>query len=96
MMRVAARAALLMALFASDSQAQTIRVQWDRKVDFSTYQSFSWLEGTAAIDPEVNHLISETIENELSVRGIFPDEEVSDLYVVYHASAREEFEVSGG
>jgi len=96
MTRIAARAALLTALFASDSQAQTVRVQWDRKVDFSAYQSFSWLEGTAAVDPDVNQLIADTIENELSVRGIFPDENEPDLHVVYHASAREEFQVGGG
>ncbi len=38
----------------------------------------------------------ETIENELSIRGIFPDEEEPGLYAVYHASAQEEFEVEGG
>jgi hypothetical protein len=96
MTRTAFGAALLLALFAFESQAQTVRVQWDRKVDFSTYQSFSWLEGTTAVDPEVNQLISETIENELSVRGIFPDEDQPGLHVVYHASAREEFQVGGG
>lgn len=95
-MRTVFRAALLLALFASESQAQTIRVQWDRKVDFSAYQSFAWIEGTAAVDPEVNQLISETIENELSVRGIFPDEDEPDLQVVFYASAREEFQVEGG
>jgi hypothetical protein len=95
MMRTAFAAALLLAL-AVDSQAQTVRVQWDRKVDFSTYQSFTWLEGTAAVDPEVNQLISQSIENELSVRGIFPDEDEPDLHVVYNASAREEFQVEGG
>jgi len=96
MMRTAFATAFLLALRGADSQAQTIRVQWDRKVDFSTYQSFAWIEGTAAVDPEVNQLISGTIENELSVRGIFPDEDEPDLYVVYHASAREEFQVGGG
>jgi hypothetical protein len=81
---------------ASSSGAQTLRVQWDRKVDFSRYQTFSWLEGTAAVDPTVNELIRESIENELSVRGIFPDEAEPDLQVVYHASAQEKFEISGG
>jgi len=95
-MRTVAATALALALFGVDSQAQTVRVQWDRKVDFSGYQSFSWLEGTAAVDPEVNQLISESIENELSVRGIFPDEDEPDLHVVYHASAREQFDVEGG
>jgi Domain of unknown function (DUF4136) len=95
-MRTGAQAVLLLALFGVDSQAQTIRVQWDRKVDFSIYQNFAWIEGTAAVDPDVNQRISESIENELSVRGIFPDEDEPDLHVVYHASSREEFQVGGG
>ena len=88
--------AFAVALFSADSEAQTIRVQWDRNVDFSVYQSFAWIEGTAAVDPEVQRVLVETIENELSVSGIFPDEDEPDLHVVFHASAREEFQVEGG
>jgi hypothetical protein len=95
-MRVVAVASLFLSLLSAVSEAQTIRVQWDRKVDFSGYQSFAWIEGTAAVDPEVNQAITEAIENELSVRGILPDEDEPDLHVVYYASAREEFEVQGG
>jgi hypothetical protein len=87
---------MTLAFLPASSDAQTIRVKWDRKVDFSRYQSFAWLEGTAAIDPEVNRRIAETIENELSVRGIFPDEADPGLLVVYHASRDETFEVQGG
>jgi hypothetical protein len=83
-------------LLVSASEAQTLRVQWDRKVDFSRYQTFSWLEGTAAVDPTVNELIRQSIENELAVRGIFPDDAEPDLLVVYHASAQEKFEITGG
>lgn len=96
MMRIATPGALLLTLLSVDSQAQSVRVQWDRKVDFSSYQSFAWLEGTAAVDPEVNQLIADSIENELSVRGILPDEDEPGLHVVYHASARESFQVEGG
>ena len=95
-MRTVASIALVLTLFGADSEAQTVRVQWDRKVDFSGYQSFAWIEGTAAVDPEVNRILVESIENELSVRGIFPDEDEPGLLVVYHASAREEFQVEGG
>ena len=97
-MRTVASIALVLTLFGADSEAeaQTVRVQWDRKVDFSGYQSFAWIEGTAAVDPEVNRILVESIENELSVRGIFPDEDEPGLLVVYHACAREEFQVEGG
>jgi hypothetical protein len=95
-MRTVPAVALSLVLSGTDSEAQTIRVQWDHKVDFTRYQSFAWIEGTAAVDPEVNRILAESIENELSVRGIFPDEEEPDLQVVYHASARSEFELGGG
>lgn len=95
-MRITAATTLALALSAALSEAPTIRVQWDRKVDFSGYQSFTWIEGTAAVDPAVNQMLTETIENELAVRGIFPDEADPGLHVAYHASAREEFQVQGG
>jgi hypothetical protein len=95
-MRTVAATALVLALLGVDSEAQTVRVQWDRKIDFSRYQSFAWIEGTVAVDAEVNRILVESIENELSVRGIFPDEDEPGLHVVYHASAREEFQVEGG
>ncbi len=95
-MRALFATALAFVLLSVPSEAQTIRVQHDRKVDFSEYLSFAWLEGTTAVDPEVNRIIQETIENELSIRGIFPDEAEPNLNVVYHASARETFEVQGG
>jgi hypothetical protein len=83
-------------LVATASGAQTLRVKWDREADFSRYQTFSWLEGTAAVDPTVDELIRQSIENELSIRGIFPDEAEPNLLVVYHASAEEKFEIGGG
>ncbi len=96
MMRIAFLIVCALAHLAGVVDAQTVRVQWDRKTDFSGYQSFAWMEGTAAVDPEVNRMLVEALENELSVRGIFPDEAEPDLYVVYHASAREEFQLAGG
>ena len=67
MVRIVGALALLLALSGAEAQGQTIRVQWDREVDFSRYQSFAWLEGTAAVDPEVDRMIVESVENELSV-----------------------------
>jgi hypothetical protein len=96
MVRITAALAFLLALSGAEALGQTIRVQWDREVDFSRYQSFAWLEGTAAVDPEVDRMIVESVENELSVGGILPDENEPGLYAVYHASAREEFQVGGG
>lgn len=77
-------------------QAPTIRVRWARGTDFAAYQTFAWTEGTSAVDPQIDQTIVQSIENALSIAGIFPDEGEPDLYVTYHASAKEEFEVKGG
>jgi Domain of unknown function (DUF4136)/Protein of unknown function (DUF2950) len=76
--------------------APTVRVQWDRGADFSRYQTFHWVEGQPALDPEVDRMIRETVDNELSVDGIFPDEAEPGLQVSYYASAKEEVAVTGG
>jgi hypothetical protein len=76
--------------------APTIRVRWDREADFSKYETFSWEEGTAAVDPTIDATIVQSVGNELAIQGIFPDEAQPDLHVIYHASGRDEFELSGG
>jgi hypothetical protein len=88
--------ALVAALRAEPAGAQTVRVQWERGADFSKYQTFAWVEGQQALDPEVDRLIRETVENQLSVDGIFPDEAEPDLEVAYYASAKDELDVKGG
>jgi hypothetical protein len=87
-------AALVLA--AAMVQAPTVRVRWARGTNFAAYQTFVWIEGTRAVDPQVDQVIVESVENELAIAGIFPDESEPDLYVTYHASAKEEFQVKGG
>jgi Domain of unknown function (DUF4136) len=81
---------------AATVRAETVRVQWDRTTDISQYQTFAWVDGQPAIDPAVDRMIRETIENELSVDGIFPDEAEPALHISYYASAKEEVSVTGG
>jgi hypothetical protein len=89
---------VLLALAAglASGQPPTVRVQWERGTDFSKYQTYAWLEGTRALDDEADALIVNTVDGQLGVNGIFPDEAEPDLYVVYHASRDESFEVTGG
>ncbi|MGH9322677.1 MAG: DUF4136 domain-containing protein [Vicinamibacteria bacterium] len=87
---------VLFAFAGLEAQAQTIRVRWDRDVDFSGYGSFAWMDGTLAEDPEAHEAIVQEIENELARNGIFPQPADPDLYVYYHASSREEFQIRGG
>jgi Domain of unknown function (DUF4136) len=85
---------LILLTIAADTQ--TIRVQWEPGTDFSKYQSFAWVTGQAAVDPEAGRFIRESVENALSQEGIFPNEDNPDLHVAYYASAKEVVEVTGG
>jgi hypothetical protein len=87
---------LLLSAFALEAGAQTARVQWDREVDFTGYETFAWIDGMAAEDPATDRLVREEIENQLGIRGILPQPADPDLYVAYYASVREEFQIRGG
>ena len=77
-------------------EAQTTRVQWQRGTDFTKYQTYAWTEGTH-VDDDANHrVIMEYVDAQLGINGIFTDEEEPDLYVAYHASATQNFQLSGG
>lgn len=81
---------------ASAKDSPTIRVKWEPGTDFSQYRTFAWDDGQPARDPEVDRLIRNTVENELALDGILPDEVEPSLHVAYYASAKEEVVIQGG
>ena len=42
-----------------------------------------------------DHRITNAVENELDIKGFWLNEEEPDLYLVYHASAKEEVDLGG-
>ncbi|HXV60957.1 MAG TPA: DUF4136 domain-containing protein [Vicinamibacteria bacterium] len=81
---------------ATTATAQTVRVRWERTVDFSRYQSYMWIEGARALDDQAHRLVVDSTDATLAVAGIFKDEFEPDLYVTYYASVDESFQISGG
>jgi Domain of unknown function (DUF4136) len=78
------RTLLTLLLFAAVTDSQ---VEYDRQVDFSRYQTWSWHERvTRATSPVADQRIREAIERGLAARGLSRVDRNGTLLVVYHAS----------
>ena len=63
-----------------------VSVDYDKAVDFSVYQTYSWGEGTAAEPQFVQRRIEAAVDRELSAAGFRKVDGKDDLEVVTHAS----------
>jgi Domain of unknown function (DUF4136) len=73
---------LLLSAAATASQ-----VEYDRQVDFSRYETWSWHERvTRAASPVADNRIREAIESGLAARGLSRVDRDGTLLVAYHAS----------
>jgi hypothetical protein len=71
-------------LFAAATASQ---IEYDRQVDFSRYETWSWHERvTPAASPVADKRIREAIERGLAARGLSRVDRDGTLLVVYHAS----------
>lgn len=78
------RTLLTLLLLAAPTASQ---VEYDRQVDFSRYQTWSWHEHvTHASSPVADYQIREAIERGLTARGLSRVDRGGTLLVVYHAS----------
>ena len=71
---------ILSILFASVGAAG-VSVEYASHADFSRYQSFSWVEGTAAQDPRVEQWLRDAVTRELLAKGLKKLDEGGDLLV---------------
>jgi len=84
-------------LLRLSAAAQTVRVNWEKTTDFTKYKTYSWLEGTHDdVTDATDQLIVNFINSQLGVNHIFQDDFEPDLYVTYHGSREETFEIGGG
>lgn len=66
-----------------------VQVDHEPGVDFSGLRTFAWKSGTVAARPEVQRWIVDSVERELTARGIRKvTDRRADLYVVTHAYAQ--------
>jgi hypothetical protein len=89
-------ASLLFVLTATEAVSQTVRVRWERSAEKKEYLTYAWLEGTHVQDEQTHRYIVDYVDAQLGINSVFKDENAPDAYVVYHASAKSSFEISGG
>lgn len=63
-----------------------VDVDVDPAVEFEQFSSFSWSEGTAAKDPEIEKKIRVAVERELISKGYQRVREAADLTLVVHSA----------
>lgn len=74
-------------LLAAQANAR-VYVDRDETSDFSTYQTYSWTEGTAADDQLAEQRIRKAVDRELAAQGLQRVDQGGDLLVATHAAAR--------
>lgn len=93
------RVALIAATFAGAAAASTVKFDYDRTADFSTYESWAWKygegrRGSTLADTRIRRALAEGFAQ----RGFERVDEVgsADFLVDYHAAAHRELRVREG
>ena len=76
-----------LALCGATAGAAEIKVNYDRRADFTRYRTWRWRKGTPAPNPVADKQLRDAIESRLAARGLSRVESRGDLEVVYHAAA---------
>jgi hypothetical protein len=67
-----------------------VAVYYAKSVDFSRFQTFAWIPGTPAANPEIEERIHRAVEAKLAAKGIAKVDGEADLLVATHASVESE------
>lgn len=76
----------LTCLISVSAQAQKLDLDWDKKVNFASYKTYSWGKGTPAPNPVSDRRIIAGVEAKLAAAGWRKVETDSDVVVLYHVS----------
>ena len=63
-----------------------VSVDHDAEIDFLTYRTFAWKEGTPARSDLVQKRIRNAVQRELEAKGLVLADGPADVYVVTHVS----------
>jgi hypothetical protein len=72
-----------LALSGAAAGAVEIKVNYDRRADFTRYKTWRWRKGTPAPDRVADKQVRDAIESGLAARGLSRVESRGDLQVVY-------------
>ena len=91
---IAITAFLLLAL-AGAAQAQKIKVEFDKSVNFSTFKTYAWDPTPQATGkPVLVAAIKGAVNEELSKRGLTQVSENPDIYVAMYGAVDSDFSVT--
>ncbi len=80
---------LVVILVAATGFAQKITTDWDHGTDFTKYKTYTYAKGTPVEDPLMDQRVVDAIDAALAKEGIKKVDSNPDMYVTYHASAKE-------
>jgi len=85
---------LLVCLLSCGLQAQKIKVEYDKNLDFSKFKTFAWGHHDAVSRPVLALSIAGAIEEELTKRGLRKVESNPDVYIQMYGSVDSDMSVS--
>jgi Domain of unknown function (DUF4136) len=90
----AAQWLLLVGLLSFSAQAQKIKVEYDKNLDFAKFKTFAWGKHDAVSRPTLVLFIAGAIQEELTRRGLQKTDSNPDLYIQMYGSVDSDMAVS--
>jgi hypothetical protein len=85
---------LLICILSFGVQAQKIKVEYDKNLDFSKFKTFAWGHHDAVSRPTLALLIAGAIQEELTKRGLRRVESNPDVFIQMYGSVDTDMSVS--
>jgi hypothetical protein len=85
---------LLICILSPGVQAQKIKVDYDKNLDFSKFKTFAWGHHDAVSRPTLALVIAGAIEEELTKRGLRRVESNPDVFIQMYGSVDSDMSVS--
>ena len=76
----------ILLLASTSTVGQNVKVDVDKTVNFATFKTYGWAEGTAARNPYVSEMIVAAVESELNARGLTRNDAAPDFKVTVMAA----------
>ena len=85
---------LLLGILSLGAQAQKIRVEYDKNLDYSKFKTFAWGHHDAVSRPALALVIASAIDEELTKRGLRRVESNPDIFIQMYGSVDSDMSVS--
>ncbi|HEY6186321.1 MAG TPA: DUF4136 domain-containing protein [Pyrinomonadaceae bacterium] len=86
----------LILMTVTTALAQDVTVDFDKRIDFSKFKTYTWASGVSARNPLIDQQIRNSMEGQLAAKGLRRVELGGDLSVLYIAAVEKDIEVSTG